>query len=693
MTRTHLIATLTALLSLGLCISPAECGGMNPKQVAEIQQITSASIAPDGSRIAAVRSVPRTLFEEEDGGNWTELLLVDPATGSVAPFVTGAVNVSKVQWRPDSKAVSFVAKRDGDDHAGLYVISVDGGEAKRTVGLETDITSYSWSPDGSRIAVIAAEPKCAKRTELAEKGFDQKIFEEDWQPLKVWLATPEEKTDPEPLSLEGSAFQVQWSPAGDRLAIALSPRPLVDDRYMFQKISVVSAADGTVLAKIDNAGKLGHFTWSPGGTHLAMISGADINDPSAGSLLIATADGGRPRNVTSDFEGSVNAIAWTEDHTILCLVSVGVDTALYRADLPQHAFERIGWSEPGAVFWSMSVSRDGSRIALVGSSPLHPSEVFAAAAIEASPKRLTNSNPWIADVDLGRQVVVHHTARDGLDLEGLLVYPLGYIEGTRYPLAVCVHGGPEAHRSNGWLTRYSSPAQVFASRGFAVFFPNYRGSTGRGVAFSKLGQKDPAGAEFDDIVDAVDHLIEIGLVDKDKVGVTGGSYGGYAAAWLVTKYSRRFAAGVMFVGISDIISKAGTTDIPEEEFLVHALQRPQDDLELFLDRSPIHHVKNAGTPLLIMGGEDDPRVDPGQSKEMYRALKAEDTTPVRLVIYPNEGHGNRKVAARYDYSLRLVRWMEHYLKGPGGEMPHWEIDYQLPGDGWPEPETEEDDAG
>jgi len=589
--------------------------------------------------------------------------------------------------------VSFLAKREGDDHKSLYVIKVNGGEAKRVVGLEADISDYSWSPDGKRLAAIAPEAKCEKREELAEKGFNQKIFEEDWQQVKVWIATPEGDAEPQALPLEGSAIQVRWSPKGRRLAVALAPSPLTDDRYMFQTISVVSPDSGEVLSKIDRAGKLGRMTWSPDGTNLAMISGVDLNDPSAGSLLIASAEGGKAGNLAPDFEGSIGSIAWTDDHTILCLVSVGVDTALYRADISNHAFERVGWSDTGAVFSSMSVSVDGSKMALVGSSPEHPAEVFTTDELTGSPKRLTNTNPWLSDVDLAKQTVVLHTARDGLELEGLLVYPLNSVEGTRYPLVMMVHGGPEGHRSNGWLTRYSSPAQVFASRGFATFFPNYRGSTGRGVAFSKLGQKDAAGAEFDDLVDAVNHLIEIGLVDKDKVGVTGGSYGGYATAWLATKYSPRFAAGVMFVGISNIISKAGTTNIPEEEYLVHARQRPQDDLDFYLERSPVTHAKKGRTPLLILGGENDPRVDPGQSKEMYRALKVAGKAPVRLVIYPKEGHGNRKAAARYDYSLRLLRWMEHYLNGPGGEMPDWHIDYQSPSDGWPEPEPEGEDAG
>ena len=168
-------------------------------------------------------------------------------------------------------------------------------------------------------------------------------------------------------------------------------------------------------------------------------------------------------------------------------------------------------------------------------------------------------------MDLAPQEVVDYKARDGLELQGILVRPLGEARG-RVPLVLDVHGGPESHVRNGWVTGYSLPGQVLAAKGIAVFLPNYRGSTGRGVEFSKLGQGDPAGKEFDDLVDAVDHFVAPGLADGSKVGVTGGSYGGYATAWCSTRYSDRFAAGVMFVGISDKISKTGTTDIPDEEY-------------------------------------------------------------------------------------------------------------------------------
>ncbi len=177
-----------------------------------------------------------------------------------------------------------------------------------------------------------------------------------------------------------------------------------------------------------------------------------------------------------------------------------------------------------------------------------------------------------------------------------------------------MHGGPEAHDRNGWKTSYSNPGQMAAARGFAVFYPNYRGSTGRGVAFSKTSQGDPAGKEFDDLVDAVDHLVAIGLVDKAKVGITGGSYGGYATGWCSTYYTDRFAAGVMFVGISDNLSKVGTTDIANEEFHVHALKRPWDDWQFFLRAQPD----------LPRGEVEDAAADPRRHGRSARAPVAVD---------------------------------------------------------------------
>ncbi|MEM9879566.1 MAG: prolyl oligopeptidase family serine peptidase, partial [Pseudomonadota bacterium] len=165
-----------------------------------------------------------------------------------------------------------------------------------------------------------------------------------------------------------------------------------------------------------------------------------------------------------------------------------------------------------------------------------------------------------------------------------------------------------------------------------------------------------------------------GLVDDTRVGITGGSYGGYAAAWAATALSQHFAASVMFVGISNQISKFGTTDIPNEMYLVHSRIWPWEDWGKMLRASPITYAGQSRTPTLILHGEEDTRVHPSQSYELYRHLKLRSAAPVRFVTYPGEGHGNRKAAAQLDYALRLMRWMDHFVQQKRQDLPPQDLD-------------------
>ncbi len=637
---------------------------LTPAHVARLRSVSTARLSPDGRWVAFVHSVPRNPGVE-DGNPYGELHVLDKETRR--PFVTGKINVGQLGFR--AEAVTYVAKRSGDETACLYEIPTDGGESRKLVGFKTDLRGYSFSPDGKRVAFLALEPLPEKLEKQRKKGFNQQVYEEDWRPTRIY--TTRIGGEPTLLSGEGSASQLHWSPDGQHLAVALAPDPGVDADLMLRRVHILDANSGKVVAKVENPGKLGQVEWSPDGKRLALISGADLNDPADGRLMIVPATGGKPVDILPNLEAHVQRVAWISPTRLRVLIANGLESDIWEVDADGTDRRDLGWT--GAVFQDLDVSADGKSTVLVGESPQFPGEVFLAGG--QPPHRVTHSNPWLDKARLAKQQTVTWKARDGLSLQGVLVRPLDEVPGQRYPLIMCVHGGPEAREVNGWMTGYSTPGQVAAARGFAVFYPNYRGSTGRGVAFSKLGQGDPAGKEFDDLVDAVDHLVASGLVDKAKVGITGGSYGGYASAWGATHYSDRYAASVMFVGISDTLSKFGTTDIPREEFLVHARRYPWDDWNLMLERSPIREVQKGHTPLLIMHGRDDPRVHPSQSLELYRYVKTLGQAPVRLVLYPGEGHGNRRAASRLDYNLRMLQWFEHYLKGPGGAPPPYELEY------------------
>jgi dipeptidyl aminopeptidase/acylaminoacyl peptidase len=539
---------------------------------------------------------------------------------------------------------------------------------ERAFSFDTSIGTYAWSPSGEQIAFIAAEPEADDEAVLP---YQPEVYEEETPDRRLWIADPSSGEARLVDTLEGTVYDLAWSPGGEDIAVAVAPTPLVDDFYMQQRIRVLDAATGAVEARIENPGKLGAIAWSPSGEHLAFVSAADINDPAAGRLMVADVATGEFEDVLPGYEGHVDYLVWEDEDTIRYSAGRGVESVLERVDRTGGAPEMLV-PEGLAVFGSFSMSADGDVVAFSAASPQHPAELFV--MTDGEPERVTERNAWLADRRLAPQEVIEFEARDGLVLQGMLIRPLDYEEGERVPLIMVVHGGPEAHYSNTWLTAYSLLGQMAAAKGYAVFYPNYRGSTGRGVEFSKTSQAEPAGAEFDDLVDGVDHLVAMGLVDADRVGVTGGSYGGYATGWLATRYTEHFAAGVMFVGISNKVSKVGTTDIPNEEFLVHARKRPWDNWQFFLERSPIYYADDTETPLLIMHGAEDPRVHPTQSMELYRHLKLRSDAPVRLVFYPGEGHGNRNATARFDYTLRAMRWFDHYLMGPGGAPPPIDVD-------------------
>ncbi len=633
-----------------------QADGLDARQVAKIKNVSSITVSPDGNQVAYTQRVQADPMKENVSASY-HLYLVNLLSGEPAPFVT-TMSVSSVTFRPKHNTITFLGRRSGDKTNALYEISLSGGEALKLFSFETSIADYSWATDGQKLAFMAAEPKA---NEVSPLPYKPEIYEENLTQRRGYVTNVADKNGVRQIRIDGSIYQMHWSPDGSRLAIATAPTSMVDDYYMAQQVLVTNHTGDTVLSRIDHRGKLGQISWSPDGKYLAMLAGADINDPIAGRLFVVSAQGGTPNNLKPDFEGMFEQFQWIDNNTLHFLASQSA-WSVYGSINKNGSGMRTIINKGEPVLTEFSRSANGTT-AFVAESPKHPGELYVMKNGAKVPVRITDSNPWLADVAMGKQEVVKWDARDGKGLEGILIYPVNYAKGQSYPLITVVHGGPESHYNNGWLTGYSQPGQLGAGEGYFVFYPNYRGSTGRGEAFAKSSQGDLAGAEFDDIVDGVDRLISTGMVDGSKVGVTGGSYGGYATGWLSTRYTERFAAGVMFVGISDNISKWGTSDIPEELYLVHARKRIWEDYQFFLERSPIYYAGQAKTPLLIMAGKEDTRVDPGQSYELYRHIKTRTDTPIRLVLYPGEGHGNARATARFDYNVRMMRWFNQYLKG------------------------------
>ena len=663
-------------IAIGLSSSLAFAqSAITVEDIPKVKSVIQTTVSPDGDSVAFTRSLPRTLYVDENGSNYSELYVVDDK-GVERPFITGSVNIKSLQWSNDNKTIYFLAKLKDDKYTSLYQIPVDGGQAQAVMSLKgTSISSYQLSPNNKQVAILAMPAADKSEKELKKLGFKAEVYEQGLKNKQLFivdLAKADKPLTPTALNVDSYVSDVNWAANGEKLLVKTQPTALIDDKYTKSMWHLFDIASNKVTLSFKTEGKLGDAELSHDGKYIAILGAEDKHDPATGRLFIADTKTAEITEWLPNFMGHVVDFEWSHKrNTLNFIANVGTESFVASIKTGSNKYKKLV-KEGKFIASQLSVSDSDKTLALRGNTAKHPNEVFIVRSNKA--KRLTDSNSWLNDKRFAKQETITLKARDGVELDGVLVYPLDYEKGTRYPLIMSVHGGPESHDKNGWVTNYSRPGQMGAARGYAVFYPNYRGSTGKGVDYSKLGQNDYAGKEFDDLVDFKNHLVDMGLVDTKRVGITGGSYGGYASAWGATKLTEHFAASVMFVGVTNQLSKFGTTDISNEMNLVHARSYPWDKWQWYLERSPIYWAGQSETPLLIMHGKDDPRVHPAQSMELYRYMKVQGKD-VRLVYYPGEGHGNRKVAAQYDYSLRLMRWMDNYLMEGKKDMPAFEIDH------------------
>ncbi|MFT4938073.1 MAG: dipeptidyl aminopeptidase/acylaminoacyl peptidase [Paraglaciecola sp.] len=643
------------------------------KDLSDLKQVVSAKISPDGQHIAYIQSNPRKLFVDDDGLAWREMY-VSNQNGEIRPLIVGEEAIGDLQWATNSQYIWFLAKRPKDAFVGIYIIALKDGEARKIVTHSDHISGFSVSEDHKKLVYWGKDAFPPEQDQLIKKGFNARVFEEDEAIDKLWFVDLS-KLDKKILLIPNSGHVVdaQFHPNNKHLLLQSAPSALVDDVIMKKKISLIDL-NGAIINEINHVGKMGKMQLSPDGKYVAVIGSNDLSDPSEGRLLVGRSKQSHLQNILPDFDGHVRDITWLSKRNIAFIGHQGTGSILASKPVTDISANYQVINKNSDIHSALSSARGGKNLAVIAHAPKHPKELFWFK--DESIERITDSNPWLHERQFATQQEVIFSARDGQKIDGILLLPLSPAS-VPAPLLIFVHGGPESHISNGWLSRYSQPVHYAAAQGYASFLPNYRGSTGRGVEFSKLGQADYAGAEFTDLLDAKQHLVNQGIALDDKTGMIGSSYGGYAAAWGATALSKHFAANVMAMGISNQISKFGTTDIPHEMYLQHALKWPWEDWRWMLERSPVFYVQNSRTPLLIMHGENDTRVNPGQSMELYRALKTLNNAPVRLIMYPNEGHGIEKAAARLDFSMRMMRWMDNFLLQGNTSAPAYQLDHHL----------------
>jgi len=648
---------------------------IKPIDLFNLKQVVEVAISPDAKHIAYTLNVPRP-FTDAPGGDYRELYVYNIAGAKTKPLIRGNKLLFSLNWGKNSDIIYFRANMPGVQGVQVYGIDINGGEAYNVTNHKEGIRAYDFL-NNNTIVFSALDPIDPKKTKLLKEGFDAEFYEEETRDINLHLFnihTQETKQ----ITKDAVVFDFAVNPDGTKIAAAIAPNNLVDDSYMFKRIHVLDLRTLKLTMVMENPGKLGKMVWSPDGKKIAFIAASDLHDSVEGSLFVIDVPTQKKfkelRNYVEGFRGSVQDISWKDNTTLMFSAEEGVDIVL--SEIKLNAKERKILLPAESIIFR-GFHHVGNLVAMAGNTAAHPSELFLFDIKKTELKRLTYTNKWLDDIKLARQEKISYFARDSLDIEGVLVYPLNYKEGQKYPLIVYIHGGPEAAVQNGWTTFYSRWGQIAATDGFFVFMPNYRASSGRGVEFTMQGFGDLVGKEYDDVIDGIDYLIEKGMVDKNRVGIGGGSYGGYFAAWSATKHSERFAASVVFVGIGNQVSKRNTTDIPYEDYYVHWGFWTHENHEKVYDASPVKYAHKSQTPTLVLHGKDDPRIHVSQGLEIYRTLKLHGKAPVRLVLYPGEGHGNRKNTSRLDYIVRTMAWFNYYLKDgtDKSKMPEKYIDF------------------
>lgn len=659
---------LAALVCAAALPAAAQQQVLTPEIIVTLAQVTDAQISPDGSQVVYQVSRPRTA-DDPPGAARNELWIV-PATGADPRRLTDAAD-RHPRWSPDGRTIAFLGTRGDGAVAQIHLVGPDAGAAPRALtSAPSAVTSFKWSPDGRTIAFTHEDPKTDAEKAADKAGRDWTVYDANYKHTRLYRVDVATGTTALVTQADKTVHDYDWSPDSTQLVIGAADTPTIDDSFMGVRLYIVPAAGGVPEPFVRTEGKLGSPRWSPDGRFIAWLGATALNDPYAGSVYVAPVRGrvdGAPdrASLTASFTGTATWLAWQPGApaTAVFVAAERQATPIYRVSPDAPRRQRVG-SPLLIVSGGPSFSADGSRMAFVANTPSHPNELYVADTSGVSePSRLTTLNPQLEGVQLGTQEVVVWEARDGTSIEGVLIKPVGYQAGRRYPLIVQPHGGPEGADPNGWYGTYSRWGQMLAGEGFLTFYPNYRGSIGRGPEFSMADHQDLMGKEFEDILDGIDFLVAQGLADASRVGIGGGSYGGYTSAWAATYASDRFKAAIPWMGISNWISMTGTSDIFLENSTVHWDLVMYDNYEKYWERSPLKYIDRAKTPALIVHGAADPRVPPGQSLELYTALKWKGV-PVQYVTYPRAGHGLTERAHQLDFMQRVLGWFTKYVKSP-----------------------------
>jgi dipeptidyl aminopeptidase/acylaminoacyl peptidase len=636
-----LAAALAAPLAWAQTDSAADKSKLlTPEASLNLRSISELQYSPDSSRLAFV------VMEPPKGTNRKRHIWVqDRGSNAVRQFTFSQKSESSPRWSPDAKKLAFLSDRV--DEQQIYLLNLAGGEGIALTKGKRGIKSFEWAPDGKQIAFLAPDAKTDAEEKKEKDKDDAHVADKEDKRARLWVvnvATGETRALTKPT---WEVQQLVWLPSGDRIIVKATDRPQSDENT--ERIFSVQASDGATKQLLAPRGPFGELRVSPDGSVVSFV-GSREDGPEPHDLQLLPVNGRAARNLTgASLDRPVEDYHWQKDGSIVLVAANGFGSLFLK--FSQEGTKQDLAASP-APTGSVALSPDG-EIAFVSQTATRPPEVYAWDQ-KTTPQQLSHLNDSWKQFTLSAPEYYNYKSFDGTEIEAALLRPPGADAKAKVPLIALIHGGPTGR----WSESIDTWGQLLATHGYAVFYPNIRGSVGYGQKFVESNRGDWGGGDFKDVMAGVRDLVSKGIADPNRLGIGGWSYGGYMSEWAITQTSE-FKVAVSGAGMANLISEFGMEDHPagDEWFYGTPWEKPEG----FLNSSPFIHMKNAKTPTLVLQGDAD-TIDPlGQSQELYRGLKRYGVE-AELVVYPREPHGFHEEKHLLDRLNRILAWYDKYLK-------------------------------
>ncbi|MFQ5705535.1 MAG: prolyl oligopeptidase family serine peptidase [Gemmatimonadales bacterium] len=673
--RSILTHTVSLVLALTLVAQAAVAQGGNgdgsawtPELSMKYKTIRGTAMSPDGKLVAYVVREPVMEGEKlygrggADDGYLSQIWIVS-ATGKLnVQYTTAEKSSSNPSFSPDGKYLAFTSSRSGKNQ--IWMMRVQGGEAFQLTNGEKGVGSYRWSPDGSLIAYTMQDPDSPEEKKAKKEKRDVILVDKNFKYSHLYTVAVAENDSGghDTQRLTAGQFHVtsfDWSPDGKFIAFTHQPDPRINTGGIATDISVVPADSGAVRLLIRRPGADGNPRYSPDGGTIAFIShGGTPQRIGLGDVYVVSARGGEPSKLADTPDRSARMLGWTADGRSI-LVTEAVRTTRQVVSVPVDGSATSLLGSGDGVLGSVSLDRQTVHMAFTYQEPEMPADVYVSPVRQFHRTKLTAVNAGVPRPAMGKTELIRWQSKDGLAIEGLLTYPVGYQKGRRYPLILNVHGGPAGVYSRSFTGNASVyMLQYFAQNGFAILRPNPRGSSGYGKEFRYANYKDWGFGDYEDVMSGVDQVIAMGVAHPDSLALMGWSYGGYMTSFIVTR-TNRFKAASMGAGLPNLISMVTTTDIPDY-LVAHMGGEFWNDYKTYQEHSAIYRIKNVTTPTQVIHGARDLRVPTTQGQEFYVALSRRGV-PTEMIVYPRTPHGPREPKFVMDVSHRIMTWFSKYL--------------------------------